>query len=482
MKTHPSHLLPLLAKKFGLVLVSLTAIVLWGATHKASAQSYTITDLGTLGGTNSFAYGINNFGQVVGFAYNGQNYKLQTCFKCSSGEFCGPGRNGCYQNSLSEFRAFLWTPAIRNGINGNLIDLGTFSGPNSQAYRNNASGQIIGSANTNHKLTEVYSDGCCDYKAEAYESKSFLWTPRGSNGVSGSMSDLGDFYAAGINAAGDLVGGRYLWHNGTVTDLGTLVAGGGTHASDINDLEQVVGWSLTDGSGTWHPFLWRNGVMTDLGTADDDTYNPLFYNISINTNGQVVGTSGAGPFFTSPHNFLFTLDSTGTVISRERLGDLPGGTSWPAAINNKGQVVGTAYTNNQSGTVLPIGPFLWDSAHGMRNLNTLAPGSGWTLLYGKGINDVGQIVGSGVNPSGQTHAFLLTPIPTPRLNDTSIQSNGQFRCTLIGQAGRSYTIQASTNLVNWTAVTNFVSATGTNQFIDSTAPNFSRRFYRALTP
>jgi len=41
---------------------------------------------------------------------------------------------------------------------------------------------------------------------------------------------------------------------------------------------------------------------------------------------------------------------------------------------------------------------------------------------------------------------------------------------------------ARTNLVNWTALTNFVSATGTNQSTDFAAPNFNRRFYRAVTP
>src|SRR5207245_175100 len=36
-------------------------------SHTAAAQTYRLTDLGALLGTNSYAYGINNQGQVVGY-------------------------------------------------------------------------------------------------------------------------------------------------------------------------------------------------------------------------------------------------------------------------------------------------------------------------------------------------------------------------------------------------------------------------------
>jgi probable HAF family extracellular repeat protein len=50
----------------------------------------------------------------------------------------------------------------------------------------------------------------------------------------------------------------------------------------------------------------------------------------------------------------------------------------------------------------------------MIDLNNLVdPSTGWVLESADGINDSGQIVGYGVNPSGQTHAFLLTPTPEP---------------------------------------------------------------------
>ena len=45
----------------------------------------------------------------------------------------------------------------------------------------------------------------------------------------------------------------------------------------------------------------------------------------------------------------------------------------------------------------------------MRDLNALIPhGSGWVLSEANGINDVGQIVGTGTK-NGQTRAFLLNP-------------------------------------------------------------------------
>jgi probable HAF family extracellular repeat protein len=53
------------------------------------------------------------------------------------------------------------------------------------------------------------------------------------------------------------------------------------------------------------------------------------------------------------------------------------------------------------------GAFLYSNG-AMIDLNSLLlPGSGWTLSSATAINDSGQIVGYGINPSGQQHAFLL---------------------------------------------------------------------------
>jgi hypothetical protein len=50
----------------------------------------------------------------------------------------------------------------------------------------------------------------------------------------------------------------------------------------------------------------------------------------------------------------------------------------------------------------------------MIDLNSLLDsGSGWVLTSANGINDSGQITGTGIF-QGQTHAYLLTPtVPEP---------------------------------------------------------------------
>jgi hypothetical protein len=97
--------------------------------------------------------------------------------------------------------------------------------------------------------------------------------------------------------------------------------------------------------------------------------------------------------------------------------------------------------------------------------------------YGVAVsNSVGVAVSADVRLliSSQTGSQL-------RLASTNVLSDGQFQFTLVGNPGLNYSIQGSTNLMTWTALTNFVSATGTNEFTDVIS-NFNRRFYRAVSP
>ena len=166
----------------------------------------------------------------------------------------------------------------------------------------------------------------------------------------------------------------------------------------MNSSGQVVGYSYTTGNVATHPFLYSNGKMQnlgDLGGGSGAAYG-------INASGEVVGYAGTSDNYS--HAFLY---SGGTMTD---LGTLGGTDSEAVAINNSGQVVGDSYTAGNAAD----DPFLYSNGT-MTDLNALIdPSSGWTLEFATAINDNGQIVGTGVNPSGQLDAFLLTPAsPTP---------------------------------------------------------------------
>ena len=73
----------------------------------------------------------------------------------------------------------------------------------------------------------------------------------------------------------------FLWHAGTMTDLGVIPGGFTSEAYAINSHNQIVGKGrvLRDGVALSHPFLWEQGQMTDLGTLPDlpGTLTPVWH-------------------------------------------------------------------------------------------------------------------------------------------------------------------------------------------------------------
>ncbi|MDB6033184.1 MAG: hypothetical protein JWM16_3522 [Verrucomicrobiales bacterium] len=60
-------------------------------------------------------------------------------------------------------------------------------------------------------------------------------------------------------------------------------------------------------------------------------------------------------------------------------------------------------------------------------------------------------------------------------------NNGVVRITYQGQTNFQYIIQASSNLVNWSAISTNVVSSGPISFLDNPATNLPRRFYSATT-
>jgi probable HAF family extracellular repeat protein len=101
----------------------------------------------------------------------------------------------------------------------------------------------------------------------------------------------------------------------------------------------------------------------------------------------------------------FVTSSSGQLFD---LGTLGGPLSAGRGINNTGQVVGYSFLANNSEVA-----FVTDNGV-MKDLNTLLVSgtTDWVLTEAFGINDAGQITGSGIH-NGVMRAFLMTPVPVP---------------------------------------------------------------------
>jgi len=335
-------------------------------SRRLLSATYQVIDLGTLGGTNSYAYDLNASGQVVGYS-----------------QIAG-GTN----------RAFIFKDANSDGVAdaGEMINLGALDQDlNSYAYGVNDAGVAVG---TSISSTNVK-------RAVRYES--------------GVATDLGmgnSSTAYGINAGGDIVGGAvvdlinytaYLRSAaGAVTNLGSLNKAfyHYSEAASINASGAVAGWSGVSGGDSG--FVALPGLaMTPAGFTDQPGGYRYNYAWDINAAGQAVGEgfNSDGAY----HPFLYD----GTSV--RDLGLLDGFVSGMAlGINTGGTVVGRLKISaGVTRAFIAAGGLMAD-------LNTLIPaGSGLTLTEARSINDSGSIAATATTALGETHAVLLIPLAAP---------------------------------------------------------------------
>jgi probable HAF family extracellular repeat protein len=250
-----------------------------------AAPTYTVTDIGTFGGSSSRAYGINDSGQVVGMAV-------------------GSG------NLFSH--AFLYS-------NGITTDLGTLGGTYSIAYGINNSGQIVGFSNDSSGRNRAFSYS-------------------GSNMTDlGAVGGLNESVALGINNNGQIVGTlsngvhSFLYSGGSMTVLGIQ---GFVVSTAINDSSQIVGYTNDQAI---RAFLYSGSITIDLGTLGGS--ESVAY--GINNNGQVVGYA----FTKGGQLHAFRYNSN---IGMTDLGTLGGADSVAVGINDNNEVVGWASVDNNS--------------------------------------------------------------------------------------------------------------------------------------
>jgi probable HAF family extracellular repeat protein len=211
-------------------------------------------------------------------------------------------------------------------------------------------------------------------------------------------------YASALNNRGEVAGGggvAAIWSNGVVQVIGPP----DSDAFDINDAGVAVG--ATAGVAA----MFRDGQSISLGTLPGFAFS---YAQAINNRGEVLGTAhpddDTACYPTIPGCYRQTrafLLQAGSMID---LGTLPGATAVRArALNNLGHVVGNVEdAEGRQRAFLYMDGVMHDLTEFIK------PNTGWTFLTANAINDKDQIAGVGQINGGARTAFLLTPKKQPK--------------------------------------------------------------------
>jgi probable HAF family extracellular repeat protein len=320
-----------------------------------------------LGGTNSAAFGVNIWGQVVGEAENAKPDP-------NGEDFCGFQSLG-FTSQADSCLPYLFQDGAMSALPTLRDDSGK-SGVSGQAWQINTFGVAVGSSEN------TTSDTTCPGLPTSHQKfqfkpvvwyKLFPWSEERIHELS-TVSGDPDGVALAVNERGEAAGGSgtcgpfnaislfnlvprhaILWQNGQPIDLGNLGGDGlfgGIYASGLNNVGQVVGLSDTTNDASFHGFLWEAGHMTDLQTLPGDSY------------------------------------------------------SVATAISDRGVVLGVSIDANFN-----IRAFIWQNGN-IQDLNKLVAGSTPLFLQTAcSINALGEIDGIAFDPTtGEFHAYLATPI------------------------------------------------------------------------
>ena len=333
------------------------------ASRAQTTTSYSLTDLGTLGGTFGLGAAVNDAAQVVGESYL-------------------PGGSVWQRDE----HAFCWA-------NGVMHDLGTLGGTWSHANAIDTTGEIVGCAQIPVAGNVTHA---CRWDSATHQIEDL------NNHLSTTDAAAYELLSAmGINDARLVVGQMRVRSTGDThpfmldltaqpadfTDLG-LISGTTGWAEGVNATGQVVG------KGGSPAFLYAGAFpLIDL--------TPLGYARDINGGGGIVGSVPGGAAYRSP---------AGVITS---LGTFGGSSSEAEAINDTGTVVGYAY-DLKAGQL----GFVWQVGGGaIRKLNDLTPNRGTLSIdLGRDISPAGLVAGKALGTSGKgknaityEHAVLLRP-------------------------------------------------------------------------
>lgn len=358
--------------------VAAAAVGLLGLSAPAQAgpSGYTITALTPATGYDaSYAYGVNASGQVTGYAIvNG----LEQAYVYSSGQMHFLGGTTMNSGPNAGIYTHTWGTAINNA------------------------GQIVGYAQTD----------------DSFKSQPMLWQADGTPVFIGAFGAQGSGQAYAINNNGVVVGNaqygdgtanRAFTYNTTTgkIDYGTLDNSSNQSESffyGINDAGHIVGDGYIGDSPT-KVLLSADLSSPTVTVIDSASGTPVAGHMTaVNSAGVGIGYAGhtfeETPFMVLADNTVQAFDLSGLHLSDEA-----GVTA--SAINSHGDVVGRVVDSSGFGIWIYSGGQAFSLNGEVINM------AGWDMITNAiGINDAGQIVGTGIY-NGVTTAFLMTPVPEP---------------------------------------------------------------------
>ena len=279
-------------------------------------SSGTLTDLGVIAGTYSEAVGIDDSGRIAGWSSSTTNGSPNRAFRWQSGvrtplgtlsagtyaESYAYGMNNAgavvgQSTAVMGEHAFLYSGSTMMDLHA-LMPAGAFTST-ATAINNSAAPQIAGT-----------------YRVDSGTLQAFYL----NNGAFTAITGWGgqQTIPLAINDSAWVVGHgdtnnptndyhAFLWRNGQIQDIGTL-GGGQSKAMAVNDAGQIVG--SADSATDRNAFVWQNNVMYDLNKLIPAGTNwRLGSATGINELGQIVGDGFLGN------------DSRGFVLTPALMGD-----------------------------------------------------------------------------------------------------------------------------------------------------------------
>lgn len=269
------------------------------------------------------------------------------------------------------------------------------------------------------------------------EPRAFLYS-------AGNIRNVVDVFseAYGLNNHGH-VAGSFLASDETShtfvfdgTNLNDILPGirNNSSARGINDSGQVVGQMDPDITGSVSPFIYNptTNLIDLINNVNTSTGNTGAF--AINNSGQFIvnnGFDGPPRLYSNSSEFIelpqpqnwvgdyglqaFAINNKGNVaLQAATLIDgnvvaqtfLSDGTS----ITSLGAFIGTMGINDLDQVV--VGSILLENSKSIDLNEKIALDSGWTIESANDINNLGQIIGTGI-VNGEQHGFLLTPTAVP---------------------------------------------------------------------